>query len=334
MSLTLLKHWPDGSFEQEQVQAEGRVLVEPCKTHAELVAAVRSGCDILLANGEIPLDAEVFTASDRLQRVICYDVGPLKWVDLEAATKNGVVVEFPRTLCQNAVAEYTLTLALALARHLMPGAAMGRAGGWLLRGRESLRGFELQGKVWGVVGLGRIGRLVAEKATALGMRVVAHDPYVQSTESPWPVVALPQLLREADIISLHVRVGPENHGMIAEHELRSMKPTALLVNTGRGVLIDEAALGRALKERWIAGAALDVVCVEPPPPDYPLLQLDNAIITPHMAWSTLEVRELERQDLAEELRRAVRLQEPLHCANPEVIRKTKGGEAKTQDGNG
>ncbi|MCL4459240.1 MAG: D-glycerate dehydrogenase [Chloroflexi bacterium] len=317
--LTILKHWGDADLEQRQVGTQGRVVSRSCTSHAELVAAVQSECDVLLANGTVPLDQEIFGASERLGRVICYDVGPLTWVDLDAATRYGVVVAQPRTRSQNAVAEYTLALIFTLARHLASAIAVGRAGGWPKEAREHLRGFELQGKVLGVVGLGRIGQLVAEKASGLGLRVVAHSPHTNQGESTVPLLSLPDLLRQADFVSLHARLLPDNHGLIGEAELRQMKPTALLVNTARGALVDEHALVHALREGWIAGAALDVLTDEPPLQDHPLLRMDNVIITPHVAWNTIEVCALENEDLKDELRRAVSGQVPLHCANPEAI---------------
>jgi D-3-phosphoglycerate dehydrogenase / 2-oxoglutarate reductase len=329
----ILKHWADDAFERHLVHPPSSILVRPCSSRAELLSAIRSDCNVLLANGAIPLDAEFFAGAGPLKRIICYDVGPLTWVDLTAATEKGVVIAHPRTQSQNAVAEYTLLLILSLSRHLVSTHRVGQ-NGWNKVERERLRGFELRGKTLGIIGMGRIGRLVAEKAIGLGMRVIAHSPRASRDDIPVPLLALPEVLRDADVISLHARSRTDNRELIGETELRQMRSTALLVNTARAALIDERALTRALREKWIAGAALDVLSQEPPDSDHPLLKMDNVIFTPHVAWNTAEVKALENEDVAEEIRRAVNNRDPLNCANPEVIGHVVGeerGHAKSVD---
>lgn len=297
------------------------MVTRVCSDEPALIEAMKEGYDVLLADGSVPLGPHFFESGGRLRRVIYFDIGLINRVDMAAATRCGVVITLPRTRSQNAVAEHTLALLLTLQRHLSQALAIGRAGSWPAgKGPvEHLRGGELHGRILGIVGWSRIGKLVAEKSSALGMQILVHSPRADPKEIPHPMLGLLELLEKADVVSLHTRLGPAKHRLIGERELRSMKPTAYLINTARGALIDEAALVRALKEGWIAGAALDVLEKEPPLPDHPLLHLQNALITPHIAWNTSEVRALEMEDLEEELRRAVAGESPLNCANPEVL---------------
>lgn len=149
---------------------------------------------------------------------------------------------------------------------------------------------ELEGLTFGIVGLGRIGRAVAELAVAFGLKVVAADPAAGAAPDFVRRVELESLLRESDIISLHCPLTPQTVGLMNDPRLRLMKPTAFLLNTSRGALVDEAALADALNSGRIAGAALDVLAVEPPPADNPLVTARNCIITPHLAWATRAAR--------------------------------------------
>lgn len=316
----ILKHFASSDPVGDLVQKQAHLVTRLCSDESSLIEAIKEGYDVLLADGSVPLGPKFFEASGRLRRVIFFDIGLIGRVDLAAATRCGVAVALSRTRSQNAVAEHTLALLIMLQRRLAPALAEGRAGEWPQGSFEHLRGRELRGSLLGIIGWSRIGRLVAEKASALGMRILVHSSHADPGEVPYPLVGLTELLEKADVVSLHMRLNPSNRRFIGERELRSMKPTAYLVNTARGALIDEPALVQALKEGWIAGAALDVLEVEPPPQDHPLLHLPNALVTPHVAWNTHEVRALEMEDLQEELRRAVAGEAPANCANPEALR--------------
>lgn len=317
--ITILKHFAAPDPVSSLIGKQARLVRRVCTDEATLIAAVEEGCDILLADGSVPLQASFFEATSQLQRVIYFDIGLIHRVDLSAATRQGVTVTLPVTRSQNAVAEHTIAMLFALRRCLIPALAEGQTGGWAQGSYEHLRGGELSGSTLGIVGWSRIGRLVAGKASALGIHVLVHSSQADPKDIPYPLLGLTELLKKADVISLHTRLTPANHGLIGEQELRSMKPTAYLINTARGALIDETALERALREGWIAGAALDVLATEPPPKDHPLLQLPNVLVTPHIAWNTNEVYALAVKDLQEELRRAVAGEPPLNCANPEVL---------------
>jgi phosphoglycerate dehydrogenase-like enzyme len=196
---------------------------------------------------------------------------------VQAATELGIVVaNSPGNSVT--VAESTLLLMLALAKQLPMWVAAARAG---KEPTQQVRGMELRGKTLGIVGLGRIGTLTAGFARAFGMRVLAYDPYVASSDVAELLTSLEALFRESDFVSLHPVLTPETFHLVNAERLSLMKPTAYLINTSRGGVIDEPALSAALQRGQLAGAGLDVFETEPPRPDNPLLHMDNVIGTPH-----------------------------------------------------
>lgn len=212
-------------------------------------------------------------------------------IDIEAATRCGVVVVNNPGFGQRPVSEAAIALVLALAKQVIP------ANQWMRRGvgwaqRYSFEKFvELQNRVLGIVGFGSIGSETARKAiAAFGMRVMAYDPYVPAAAiaatGAKPVDTLELLLKEADFVSMHPELNDETRGMIGEPQLRLMKKTAFLINTSRGKVVSEPALVKALKAQWIGGAALDVYEDEPVGENSPLFDFDNLILTPHVAGLT------------------------------------------------
>jgi D-3-phosphoglycerate dehydrogenase len=186
----------------------------------------------------------------------------------------------------------------------------------------SCLGLELAEKIVGIVGLGIIGSKVAQKFNGLGVKVIAMDPYVTTEKAEHVharLVDLETLLRESDVVTLHAKVTDETTQMIGERELAMMRPSAYLVNTSRGILTDEKALYEALKAGKIAGAALDVFQMEPPPRDNPLLSLDNVILTPHTASWTTDALRKEASMAIEEVRRILTGKRPINLANPEAL---------------
>ncbi len=184
------------------------------------------------------------------------------------------------------VAELTLALLFAVARHVALADRKLREGVWYHQ-----HGFELRGKVLGIVGLGLIGQAVARLGRAMGMRVITwsfHNDPVRAAALGVAMVAIEDLLRQADVVSLHVRNSAETRGLIGRHEIRLMKPTAILINTARAAIIDEDALLDALRDGRLAGAGLDLFLQEPLPPDHPWTQLDIVVLTPHVGWFTHE----------------------------------------------
>jgi D-3-phosphoglycerate dehydrogenase len=239
---------------------------------------------VLRAGGS--LTRRVIEAAPRLRVIGRHGVG-VDHVDRLAAAERGVVVVNTPDANTRAVAEHTLAMIFALSSRLVEGDRAARAGDW--QARHRLVGMELAGRLIGLVGFGAIGQRVGAMAACLGMEVAYHDPAdrtaVAGDARP---MALSELLAAADVISIHVPLLPSTRHLIDEGALRSMKTTALLINTARGVVVDQSALERALGEGWIAGAAVDVLDPEPPDPRSALLALPNVIVTPHMAAHTTE----------------------------------------------
>jgi lactate dehydrogenase-like 2-hydroxyacid dehydrogenase len=253
------------------------------------LARLVAGCDAMLAIGPDPVDAGVIASAPRL-RVIALTSAGYNNVDLEAARERGVIVTHTPGVLHETTAEFTIALALAARRRLAEGDRFLRAGRWTEQDMNLLLGLDLFGGRMGLIGYGEIGRAVARRAHALGMDVVHHSRRrADDTHSRW--VPLPDLLATADVVSLHVPLTPATTGLIGAAQLRLMKPTATLVNTARGPVVDEDALCQALREGWIHSAALDVFATEPlPAPDHPLLALPNCVVTPHMAAASAATR--------------------------------------------
>jgi phosphoglycerate dehydrogenase-like enzyme len=214
-------------------------------------------------------------------RVVARCGAGLDNIDLRAARSRGVEVVYAPGLTTTAVAEHTLLLMLAAARRLRPLANAVHQGNWAVR--DGYTGLELAGRTLGVLGMGRIGRRVAELAQAIGMQVVGWS---RSGRGPFTALALDDVLRTADVVSLHVALAPETRGLIGRRELELMRPGAILINTARGALIDQAALRDALAAGRLAGFAADVLDGEPPDPNDALLADDRVLITPHSAALT------------------------------------------------
>ncbi len=209
-------------------------------------------------------------------------------VDVQAAAARGVAVIYAPGSTTTAVAEHTLLLMLALARRLLPTATAVRARHWAIR--NGYQGMELAGKTLGIIGMGMIGQRVAQLASALGMTVIYWNR--STLPGPGQAVALDELLRQADVISVHVALSQETRHLIGARELAQMKPGALLINTARGAIVDQAAVAQALANGHLGGFAADVLDVEPPPGDEPLLQQTNALLTPHIAALTADTYRL------------------------------------------
>ena len=249
------------------------------------------------------IDAEAIAHAPRLRVVARAGVG-LDNVDVDAATKAGVMVVNAPTSNIVSAAEHAVALLLALARNLPQAMAALQAGQWK---RAAYTGIELQDKVVGLLGLGRIGMLVAERLGSFGMTVIAHDPYVAAARAAAlgvRLVSTDELLAEADFIIIHLPKNAETTGLIGDAELRKVKPGVRIINAARGGIVDEAALADALAEGRVAGAALDVYAKEPCT-DSPLLQLANVVVTPHLAASTHEAQEKAGTQVARSVRLAL-----------------------------
>ena len=282
------------------------------RRHAEVILEDRTALgrvDAWIVRGASRVDSAVLaTASPRLRVVGRAGVG-VDNIDLDSARQHGVVVLAAPEATTDAVAELTMGLMLALARHIPAGDAAVRRGEWP---KAALLGSELSGKVLGLVGFGRIGQAVAARASAFGMTAQAHDAYLQDEvirsggAEPLPLNAL---LASSDYVSLHLPLTAETRGFFDASRLAEMKPGARLVCTARGGLIDEPALQRALDDGRLAGAALDVFAREPPG-DLPLLQHPRMVATPHLGAQTVEAQDRVALEIAREVLAALRGETP------------------------
>jgi D-3-phosphoglycerate dehydrogenase len=254
----------------------------------ELLAAIATA-DAILVRSATKVDAEALAAAPRLKVVARAGVG-LDNVDVRAATQSGVMVVNAPTSNIVSAAELAVALMLAAARHVSPAHAALKNGEWK---RSRYTGVELYEKTVGIVGLGRIGVLVAQRLSAFGMKVIAYDPYVQAGRAAQMgvrLVDLDTLLAESDFMSVHLPKTSETVGLIGVEQLHRVKPSLVLVNAARGGIVDEEALYSALKEGRVAAAGLDVFAQEPCT-DSPLFQLENVVATPHLGASTDEAQE-------------------------------------------
>lgn len=275
--------------------------------------------DLLIADVDIKVTKRVLNSANHLKAVVCASTG-IDFLDVSEATRRGIVVTNLPDYCVEAVAEHAIALLFSLCRHIVPGVKATLEGNW--EKRRMLQGIEVEGKTLGIIGLGRIGRKVAEKAEALGMKIAFYDPYVSGESVRGKRYekkeALADLVRSSDIVTIHASLISETNRMFGEEEFSNMKPSAYFLNVARGGIVDEDALCRALKEGWIAGAAVDVLAKEPPEKDNPLLNLENIIITPHIAYNTKEARGKARNQLKEIILSLIHGRYPMNVVNPEV----------------
>ena len=294
----------------EELSPAGIALLEPDfevrhtdgADRARLLPALADAAAVIVRSAT-RIDAEALAHAPRLQVVARAGVG-LDNVDVTAATKAGVMVVNAPTSNIVSAAEHAVALLLALARNLPQAAASLRAGEWK---RSRYTGVELEGKVAGLLGLGRIGVLVAQRLAAFGMSIVAYDPYVpagRAAQLGVRLVSLETLLAESDFISVHLPKTAETVGIVGEREMGLLKPGARIVNAARGGIVDEHALALALKSGRVAGAALDVYTTEPCT-DSPLFGFDNVVATPHLGASTHEAQEKAGVQVARSVRLAL-----------------------------
>ena len=273
--------------------------------HKELMEMI-AGAAGHLGSAVLAIPNEVIDAAPRLRVISNFGVG-FDNVDLSYARQRGIDVCNTPGVLSDAVADLTLGLILQLARGLGEAQAMVRQGRWVKGAHPLPLGSDLKEKTLTILGMGRIGLEVARRAQAFGMRVLFYDLRGDCEAPPGADCAptLDDALREADFLSLHTNLTPDSYHLIGAPQLAAMKPTAYLLNTARGPIVDQQALYEALKEGLIAGAALDVLEVEPPPAGEPLLTLPNVIISPHIGSATVETRDamarLAVQNLADVL---------------------------------
>ena len=300
----------------------GRVDFEVWEKTAPVERAVllekAPGVQGLLCTLSDRIDEELLSRSPGLKVVSNYAVG-YDNIDVDAATRRGVLVTNTPDVLTNATADIAFTLILAAARRVVEANEFLRSGEWVTWHPDLLLGQDVSGSVLGIVGMGKIGQAVARRAAGFSMKILFFN------RSPKPdlekelgarQVSMDELLRESDFVSLHCPLNAETKGLIGERELRMMKKSSILINTSRGPVVDQNALYRACSERWIWGAGLDVFEKEPVPLDEPLLKLKNVTTIPHLGSATIKAREGMARKAAENLLAALEGRKPADLVNP------------------
>ena len=254
-----------------------------CNTEDEVIEVAQDAGGII--NQYAPITRRVIESLKKCKVIARYGVG-VDNIDIEAATEYGIIVANVPDYCIDEVSTHTMALIIACARGITLLDSKIREKKWDFTLAKPL--FRTKGKTLGLFGLGRIARAVAQKASGFGFKIIAYDPYISKVNGEIKLVKFPQLLSDSDFISIHAPLTDKTRHSFGESELKTMKKTAYLINTARGPIIDERNLYVALKERWIAGAALDVMEKEPPDWENLLPKLDNLIITPHISFYSEE----------------------------------------------
>ena len=283
-----------------------------CKTEDELIDQCAEGEGIIIMYA--PMTRRVMQTLKRCRIIARYGVG-VDSIDLKAAADLGIIVSNVPDYGTHEVSDHALAMMLCLTRKVVMANSLVKAGQWDFRLVRPIHRHQVQ--TIGIVGIGRIGSAMAHKTHAMGMKVIAHDPFVAPDTLPDYVtlVSLEQLLEQSDVVSVHCPLSETTRFMLDEKMLRLMKPSAYLVNTARGSIVDEVALEKMLAEKKLAGAAMDVLSTEPGAPTHPLFKYENFLCTPHMAWHSDEsAKELKRK-AAEEVRRVLLGQAPLYQVN-------------------
>ena len=313
--------WPNLDVERSVLAAIGAELVVAEGGEEEELRSLARGVDAILTCFK-RVSRETLLAADRCRLVSRYGVG-VDNIDVSTATELGILVTNVPDYCVDEVSDHALALLLSAARRVMVYDRSVRRGEW--DGKVGMPIPRLRGLTLGIIGLGRIGRAVARKASVFGLRIIAYD-----TQPPAEVgagvevtfVDLETLLRESDFITLHAPLLPETTNLINAETLQKMKKSAWLVNTSRGGLVDTKALAQALQKGQIGGAALDVLPQEPPEANEPLRALPNVVLTPHVAfYSEGSLAELERR-AAEHVVQVLQGERPIHLVNPQVLQQS------------
>ncbi len=327
MAWKVVRTIPGTALDPKEFEKMGAEYYEiPCSTEDEIIAAAKDA-DVVLTYYQ-PYTRRVISNLKKARLIHNTGTG-YDGIDLQAATDCGIIVSFPGDYCKEEVAEHTVALILACARKILRIDKAVREGKWVSNAKPEIRKiwppmFQLKGQTLGIIGLGRIGRLVAQRIRGFEMRVIAYDPYLPEElfkEVGAQSVDLDKLLRESDFVSINSALTRENRALLGLEEFKKMKPTAYLINTARGDIVDEKALVTALEKGYIAGAGLDVVEGERVPLDHPLLKFDNVILTGHSAFYSEESTYEIKRRLYDSVARVLKGEWPQWWLNPEVKEK-------------
>jgi D-3-phosphoglycerate dehydrogenase len=310
-----------GGYDHELEALEGldAEIVECPATEEGFIAAAPSA-DAVYAKG-MKFTRPMIDALTKCRLIALGTVG-VDYVDVAAATAKGIpVTNCPDTFIEE-VADHAMMLLLATHRRALEQDRMVREGRWAEGRPQLLKVPRLMGMTLGFIAFGRVARAVARRAAPFGLQMIAYDPYVEElTLSDHGVRpgSLAEVLAQSDFVSMHQPDTPLTRGFLKEAHFRQMKPSAIFINTGRGPTVDEAALIRALEEKWIAGAGLDVFAVEPPRPDNPLLAMPHVILSPHNASASSRFDPARKRRVGQELALVLSGRWPMSCVNPTVL---------------
>ena len=315
--------WESLDVERKTLGEMAELVALKTKKPEEFLEAAKD-CDALLNTYAGPITAEVMTKMPKCRIIARYGIG-VDTIDLEAATRAGIIVTNNPTYCIEEVAEHTMALLLACARKIAFYDRLVRSGRWEVPPGKPI--FRLVGRTLGLVGFGNIAREVAVRAAAFGMRVLYADPFVKEGQfsSPGKRAELEVLLREADFVSLHPPLTPDTRKMMNDRAFSLMKPSAFLINCSRGPVVDTEALVRALDAKKIAGCALDTTDPEPLPDPHPLRGRENVIVVPHAAWYSEQAMAGLQAGAPGEVRRVLSGEWPLNVVNRAVKGKNRAG---------
>lgn len=314
----------DVDVERAIVEAAGFELVAAqCKTEDEVIDVAREAAAVVAQYATI--SARVIAELPRCRVIARYGTG-VDIVDVDAATRHDILVtNVPNDWCENEVADHAAALLLAVARKVNVYDRATRGGVWQWQAGAPIH--RLRGRVLGLLSFGAIARAIAARAAGFGLRITAHDPFLPAEEiaaAGATAVSFDELVTGSDYLVIQAPLTPQTHHLFDEAQLRRMKPTAILINTARGPIVDDRALHRALSEGWIAGAGLDDIEEEPAKvrdwrPDNPLFGLDNVVITPHAAYYSEEAITTVRHFAAEEVVRVLTGRLPQSPVNADAL---------------
>jgi len=316
---------PEKGLRMVQAFCQADVWSEVLPPSQDVILERVRGVDGVLSLLTDRVDGEVMDSAGPNLKVISNHAVGVDNVDLAAATLRGIPVGNTPGILTETTADFAFALLLAVARRVAESERFVRTGKWVTWGPSLLLGQDIAGATLGIVGFGRIGQALARRARGFDMRILFYDPQfppgIRVQKLGARSVKLDTLLAEADFVSIHTPLNEATHHLFDQTTLRKMKPRALLVNTARGPVVDPQALYLALKEGWIAGAALDVTEPEPIPLDSPLLELENCLITPHIASASVATREKMATMAAENLIAGLKGERLPNCVNLEVYRR-------------
>lgn len=311
----------DYAFEMEALEGLDAEIIETPATEAEFLAAARDADAVYSRGVALPFSKRIIDSLEKCKLICIGSVG-VDTIDVAAATARGIpVTNCPDTFIEE-VADHAMALLLATFRDVINQDKMVRTGRWREARPALLKVPRLAGQTLGLIAFGHVARAVARRAKPFGLHVIAYDPYIEEivmAEHGVLPATLQEVLTKSDFISMHAPATPDAQAMLKEKHFRQMKQTAIFINTGRGATVDEPALIKALQEKWLAGAGLDVFETEPVSHNNPLLSMENVILSSHTASASARFEGARRRRVGRELSLVLTGRWPMSCVNPTVL---------------